>query len=77
MKRRHIAGGLAAAVAGIAAYPLWQWVQARRAPARHNALLIGGASAMYELNVALGKEFEKRHGITVIVERGGFNRSDQ
>ena len=71
MKRRHIAGGLAAAIGGIAAYPLWQWVQARRAPARHNALLIGGASAMYELNVALGKEFEKRHGITVIVERGG------
>ena len=26
---------------------------------------------MYELNVALGKEFEKQHGVKVIVERGG------
>ncbi|MEO6017261.1 MAG: substrate-binding domain-containing protein [Polaromonas sp.] len=71
MKRRYLAGGLAAALAGAAAYPLWQWLEARRAPARHNALLIGGTSAMYELNVALGKEFEKRYGVKVIVERGG------
>ena len=71
MKRRYLAGGLAAALAGGAAYPLWQWLQIRRAPARHNALLIGGTSAMYELNVALGKEFEKRYGVKVIVERGG------
>jgi phosphate transport system substrate-binding protein len=34
-------------------------------------LLIGGASAMYDVNVALGKAFEKRHGIKVIVEGGG------
>ncbi len=26
---------------------------------------------MYELNLALGKEFEKRYGVKVIVERGG------
>lgn len=71
MKRRYLAGGLAAALAGMAAYPAWQWVQVRRAPARHNALLIGGSSAMYELNLALGKEFEKRYGVKVIVERGG------
>ncbi|MEO6016994.1 MAG: substrate-binding domain-containing protein [Polaromonas sp.] len=71
MKRRYLAGGLAAAAAGLAAYPLWQWIQIRSAPARHNALLIGGTSAMYELNVALGKEFEKRYGVQVIVERGG------
>ncbi|MDB5965374.1 MAG: hypothetical protein JWQ72_1874 [Polaromonas sp.] len=71
MKRRYVAGGLAAAVAGIAAYPVWQWVEGRRAPARKNALLIGGTSAMYSLNVELGKEFEKRYGVTVIVEGGG------
>ncbi|MES2402269.1 MAG: substrate-binding domain-containing protein [Pseudomonadota bacterium] len=71
MKRRYLAGGLAAAVAGVAAYPVWQWVQARRAPAGHNALLVGGASAMYEMNLALGKAFEKRYGVKVIVERGG------
>ena len=71
MKRRYVAGGLAAALASGAAYPLWQWLQIRRAPVRHNALLIGGTSAMYELNVALGKEFEKRYGVKVIVERGG------
>lgn len=71
MNRRFVAGGLATAIAGVAAYPLWQWIQIRRAPARHNALLVGGASAMYELNVALGKEFEKRYGVQVIVERGG------
>lgn len=71
MKRRYLAAGLVAAFAGAAAYPVWQWVQIRRAPTRHNALLIGGASAMYELNVALGKEFEKRYGVQVIVESGG------
>jgi phosphate transport system substrate-binding protein len=71
MKRRYLAGGLAAAVVGIAAYPAWQWVQVRRAPARKNALLVGGSAAMYELNLALGREFEKRHGVKVIVERGG------
>ncbi len=71
MKRRYLAGGLAAALAGLAAYPAWQWVQIRRAPVRHNALLIGGSSAMYTLNVALGKEFEKRYGVPVIVEGGG------
>lgn len=71
MKRRFVAGGLVAAAAGVAAYPLWQWVQVRRSPARHNALLVGGSSAMYELNLALGKEFEKRYGVKVIVERGG------
>jgi len=71
MNRRYLAGGLAAALAGAAAYPIWQWVQIRRAPARQNALLIGGASAMYELNVALGKEFEKQYGVQVIVEGGG------
>lgn len=71
MKRRYLAGGIAAAVAGIAAYPAWQWVQVRHTPTRHNALLVGGSSAMYELNLALGKEFEKRYGVQVIVERGG------
>jgi phosphate transport system substrate-binding protein len=71
MKRRHLAGGLAAALAAAAAYPVWRWVQVRRSPAGHNALLIGGASAMYDLNIALGKEFEKRYGVKVIVERGG------
>ncbi len=71
MNRRYLAGGIAAALAGIAAYPVWQWVQSRGAPARHNALLVGGASAMYELNIALGKEFEKKYGVQVIVERGG------
>lgn len=71
MKRRYLAGGLAAALVGVGAYPLWQWVRVRREPAGQNALLIGGASAMYDLNVALGKEFEKRHGVKVIVERGG------
>ncbi len=71
MKRRYVAGGLAAALAGVAAYPVWQWMQIRRAPIRQNALLVGGASAMYELNIALGKEFEKRYGVQVIVERGG------
>lgn len=71
MKRRYLAAGLVAAFAGAAAYPVWQWVQVRRAPTRHNALLIGGTSAMYELNVALGKEFEKRYGVQVIVESGG------
>lgn len=71
MKRRYIAGALAAALVGAAAYPAWQWVQSRRRPAGQNALLIGGASAMYDLNVALGKEFEKRYGVKVIVERGG------
>lgn len=71
MKRRYLAGGLVAALAGVAAYPVWQWLQIRNAPVRHNALLIGGASAMYELNVALGKEFEKQYGVKVIVERGG------
>ena len=71
MNRRYLAGGIAAAFAGIAAYPVWQWVQIRRAPVRHNALLVGGTSAMYELNIALGKEFEKRYGVQVIVERGG------
>ena len=71
MKRRYLAGGLAVALAGVAAYPLWQWAQIRRVPVRHNALLIGGTSAMYELNVALGKEFEKQYGVQVIVERGG------
>ncbi len=71
MKRRYLAGGLAAALAGMAVYPAWQWVQLRRAPARQNALLVGGSAAMYELNLALGREFEKRHGVKVIVERGG------
>ena len=71
MKRRDLAGGIAAALAGAAAYPAWQWIQTRRAPARHNALLVGGAAAMYGLNVELGKEFEKRYGVKVIVERGG------
>lgn len=71
MKRRYLAGGVAAALVGVGAYPLWQWVRVRRAPAGQNALLIGGASAMYDLNVALGKEFEKRYGVKVIVERGG------
>jgi phosphate transport system substrate-binding protein len=71
MKRRYLAGGAVAALAGVAAYPLWQWLQIRRAPVQHNALLIGGASAMYELNVALGKAFEKKYGVQVIVERGG------
>ena len=71
MKRRYLAGAFAAGIAGVAAYPLWQWLEIRRAPVRHNALLIGGASAMYELNVALGKEFEKLYGVKVIVERGG------
>lgn len=71
MKRRYLAGGIAAVLTGVAAYPLWQWIQIRRAPARHNALLVGGASAMYGLNVELGKEFEKRYGVKVIVERGG------
>ncbi|MES2978903.1 MAG: substrate-binding domain-containing protein [Pseudomonadota bacterium] len=71
MKRRYVIGGLAAALAGAAALPVWQWVQVRRAPARQNALLIGGAAAMYDLNVALGKEFEKQYGVAVIVERGG------
>jgi len=46
-------------------------MQTRRAPPRHNALLIGGASAMHALNVELGREFEKRYGVKVIVERGG------
>ena len=71
MKRRYLAGGLAAAIAGATAYPAWQWVQLRRTPAGKNALLIGGASAMYEMNIALGREFEKRYGVKVIVERGG------
>jgi phosphate transport system substrate-binding protein len=71
MKRRYLAGGLAAAVAGLAAYPAWQWLELRRSPKRQNALLVGGASAMYDMNVALGKEFEKRYGVKVIVERGG------
>ena len=71
MKRRYLAGGIVAGAAAIAAYPLWQWLQLRRAPTRHNALLVGGASAMYDLNVALGKEFEKKYGVKVIVERGG------
>ena len=71
MKRRYLAGAFAAGIAGVAAYPLWQWLQIRRALVRHNALLVGGASAMYELNVALGKEFEKLYGVKVIVERGG------
>lgn len=71
MNRRYLAGGIAAALAGAAAYPLWQWLQIRRAPIRHNALLVGGTSAMYELNIALGKEFEKKYGVQVIVERGG------
>lgn len=71
MKRRYLAGGLAAGVAAIAAYPAWQWMQTRRTPPRHNALLIGGASAMHALNVELGKEFERRYGVKVIVERGG------
>lgn len=71
MKRRYLAGGLAAALVGATAWPAWQWVRLRRAPAGQNALLIGGASAMYDLNVALGKEFEKRSGVKVIVERGG------
>ncbi|MDB5930231.1 MAG: hypothetical protein JWR60_1938 [Polaromonas sp.] len=72
MNRRNIfLAGLATAAAGAAGYPLWQWQRMRRTAIRHNALLIGGASAMYELNVALGKEFEKRHGVPVIVESGG------
>ena len=71
MNRRYVAGGLAATLAGIAAYPLWRWMQIGRAPVQQNALLVGGAAAMYELNVALSKEFEKRHGVQVIVERGG------
>jgi phosphate transport system substrate-binding protein len=71
MNRRYIAGGIAAALAGAAAYPVWHWLQIRSAPIRHNALLVGGTSAMYELNIALGKEFEKKYGVQVIVERGG------
>ena len=71
MKRRYLAGGIAAALAGVAAYPAWQWIKIHRAPVRQNALLIGGASAMYELNIALGKAFEKQYGVQVIVERGG------
>ena len=71
MRRRYFVGGIAASVAAIAAYPVWHWLQIRRAPVQQNALLVGGASAMYELNVALGKEFEKRYGVQVIVERGG------
>jgi phosphate transport system substrate-binding protein len=46
-------------------------LQIRRAPVRQHALLIGGTSAMYDLNVALGREFERRYGVKVIVERGG------
>ncbi len=71
MKRRFLVGGLVAGTAAVTAYPIWKWLQTRREPARHNALLIGGASAMYDLNVALGKEFEKKYGVKVIVERGG------
>ena len=71
MNRRYLMAGVGAALAGVAAYPVWQWTQMRRTSRRQNALLIGGASAMYDLNVALGKEFEKQHGVPVIVERGG------
>lgn len=74
MNRRRLIGGVVgvgAALAGLAAYPVWKWSQMRRTARQQSALLIGGASAMYDLNVALGKEFEKRHGVPVIVERGG------
>ena len=74
MNRRRLIGGVAgvgAALAALAAYPVWKWSQMGRTARQQSALLIGGASAMYDLTVALGKEFEKRHGVSVIVERGG------
>lgn len=71
MNKRQLLAGVGVAVAGAVAYPVWQWTQIRRTARQQNALLIGGSSAMYEVNVALGKEFEKRYGVPVIVERGG------
>ncbi|MES2508414.1 MAG: substrate-binding domain-containing protein [Pseudomonadota bacterium] len=71
MNRRHILAGVGVAVAAAVAYPAWQWTRRRRTARQQNALLVGGAAAMYDVNVALGKEFEKRYNVPVIVERGG------
>jgi len=72
MNKRYFLGGLAAlAFTGTSAYVGLTWYASRRAVARQDALLIGGAAVMADLNKALAKEFQQTRAVQVIVEKGG------
>jgi phosphate transport system substrate-binding protein len=71
MKRRHLLLGVAAVAAGAAAkYINWEWRENNHNERR--SLLIGGASAMYDVNKALAMEFAKNKPLlNIVVDRGG------